>query len=38
MNSLMTVEKYMNARKTAETTAGRWRRKRHHISFHWPAM
>ena len=21
-----------------ETTAGRWRRKRHHISFHWPAM
>ena len=23
---------------TADTTAGRWRRKRHHISFHWPAM
>ena len=38
MNSLITVDRYISARKIIETTAGRWRRKRHHISFHWPAM
>ncbi len=38
MNSLMNVEKYISSRKTMETTAGLWRRKRHHMSFHWPAM
>ena len=38
IHSLMKVEKYISPRKIAETTAGRWRRKRHHISFHWPAM